>query len=66
MDDEELTAVRAARLDELRAEMIPRMRPICGAASESLLAEAVERMALIRLQFEERARRSSRKRGRTG
>jgi hypothetical protein len=54
MGDDELAAARAARLAALRAEIIPRMRRVCSSAPEMLFAEAVERMALIRLQFEER------------
>jgi hypothetical protein len=57
MGDDEVAKARAARLAELRAEIIPRMRQVCGeTTSEILFAEAVERMALIRLQFEERRR----------
>jgi hypothetical protein len=57
MGDDEVAKARAARLAELRAEIIPRMRQVCGETiSEILFSDAVERMALIRLQLEERRR----------
>jgi hypothetical protein len=56
MGDDEVARTRAARLAQLRAEIIPRMRKVCSETSETLFAEAVERMALIRLQLEERRR----------
>jgi hypothetical protein len=56
MGDDEVAKARAARLAQLRAEIIPRMRQVCSETSEALFAEAVERMAMIRLQLEERRR----------
>jgi hypothetical protein len=54
MGDDEVAKARAARLAELRAEIIPRLRRVCGETSDALFDEAVERAALIRLQLEER------------
>jgi hypothetical protein len=54
MGDDAVARARAARLAELRAEITPRLRRVCGETSEILLDEAVERAALIRLQLEER------------
>jgi hypothetical protein len=45
---------REARRKELRAELLPRMRDLCGSLPDELFADTLERLVLLRLQEEER------------
>jgi hypothetical protein len=43
---------RSERLGAIRAELLPRLRPICSEMSQELFLEMVESMAAIQLKYE--------------
>jgi hypothetical protein len=43
---------RAERLEVIRAELVQRIRPLCGAMPDDVFLEMVESMAALQLKYE--------------
>jgi hypothetical protein len=49
----------AERLSAIRAELLQRLRPVCGGMPQELFADMIESMAAIQLKYEQRSTRGA-------